>query len=428
VQQKIEVSSRYLRLAYLLLVLTIILLSLYSTNLSKAIFPTAVFGTTNNQNNNADRSPSFPNQEIIDPHVDWIDLENRTLTRQGDRSTDIESVDYSSDGKTLNATLWLYFPFKSNHSSSSNENVNYGMFIDADFDQTTGYGGIDYKVELSWDNQSKQWTQVLEKWSHYGEIKSLNNKTIPISSLPEEGTHYVTLSADLDAMLSPKKYKAIFYGEVKREGSYKTDFTRWVAIPPLELAVSASPNVVELRKGEQKTIEVKVNTTQGYEPTVNLFATSPSKNIIFDFTHNDTLNRPIFALRIPSYGIATTPLTISAIENASIGPYTLFVFANSSFPPEEFIKPKSFLAQESTTSFFPSSAISLENIFTQSSLLVKLQEPLTLVDNISDFWTKLGAPISFVYGIIAGISPWIFTKIKGRLNKREGNSKENSKK
>ena len=427
-QQKIEASSRYLELAYLLLVLTTILLSLCSfTNLSKALFPTAVFATTNNEGN-IDRSPSFPNQEITDPHLDWIDLKNMTFTNQGDRSTDIESVDYSSDGQTLNATLWVYFPFKPNHSSSANENVNYGMFIDADFDQTTGYGGIDYKVEISWDNQSKKWTKVLEKWSHYGETKVLSNKTIPISSFSEDGAHYVTLSADLDAMLSPKKYKMIFYGEVKREGSYRTDFTRWVAIPPLELTVSASPNVVELRKGEQKTIEVKVNTTQGYEPTVNLFATSPSKNIIFDFTQNDTLNKPVFTFRIPSYGVATTPLTISAIKNASVGPYSLFVFANSSFPPEEFIKPKSFLAQKSSTSFFPSSAISLENIFTQSSLLVKLQNPLTLADNISDFWTKLGAPISFVYGIIAGISPWIFTKSKGRLNRREDNSKDNNKK
>ena len=121
-------------------------------------------------------------------------------------------------------------------------------------------------------------------------------------------------------------------------------------------------------------------------------------------------------------------MTISAKENASIGPYTLFVFANSSFPPEEFIKPKSYLAQKSATSFFPSSTISLENIFTQSSLLVKLQDPLTLADNISDFWTKLGAPISFVYGIIAGISPWIFTKIKGRLNRREDNNNNNKNK
>jgi hypothetical protein len=361
-----------------------------------------------------DSSPSFPNQEIIDPDLDWIDLKNRSYTKGGDRSTDIESVDYYSDGHTLNAILWLYFPFKINPPSSY-KNINYGMYIDADFDETTGFGGIEYKVELGWNNQTKTWTKVLEKWSHFGDTVVLDNKTIPsYTNFSKKGAHYVLLSADLDAMLSPKKYKVIFYGEVNKGGSFKTDFTREVAIPPLELTVSTSPNSVELRKGEQKTIEVRINTTQGYEPTINLHTTSPSKHLIFDFTQNDTENIPTFTLRIPSYGVATIPLTISSSEDAPLGPSTVFIFANSSFPPEQFIKPKQ--VQTRTTSFLP--PIESENIFRQSTLLVTLQEPLTLPDYIGDFWNKVGGPVVFVYGILAGISPWVFTKIKGRFNKK----------
>jgi hypothetical protein len=220
-------------------------------------------------------------------------------------------------------------------------------------------------------------------------------------------------------MLSPEKYKVVFYGEVRREGSTRTDFTRTVAIPPLELFVSTSPNSIELKKGEHKTIEVRVNTTQGYEPTVNLIAKSQSKNIVFDFTQNDTSNIPNFTLRIPSYGVATIPLTITSSKDASIGPYTIFIFANSSFPPEEFIKPAE-ITEKSTSNFLPSSAREFENIFTQSSLVAALQEPLTTMDQISDFWSKLGEPISFLYGILAGISPWIFTRIRER---RKNNNK-----
>jgi hypothetical protein len=124
-------------------------------------------------------------------------------------------------------------------------------------------------------------------------------------------------------------------------------------------------------------------------------------------------------LRIPSYGIATIPLTLTSSEDAPIGPHTVFIFANSSFPPEELIKPKS-IVQKRTAGVLPSSKIPSENIFTQSSLLASLQEPLTAVDHISNFWNKLGAPISFMYGILAGISPWIFTKIKERLKKNNG--------
>jgi hypothetical protein len=242
---------------------------------------------TTTEGNTGSSSPSFPNQEIIDPDLDWIYMRNKTHALNGDRSTDIEAVDYHSDGKTLNAILWLYFPFQV-EQSPLNEEVDYGMFIDADFDDKTGFGGVEYKVELGWNNQSKKWAKVVEKWSAFGDPLGLENETIPYTNFTKKDAHYVLLSVDLDDVLTPKKYKVIFYGQVRREGYLITDFSRMVAVPPLELAVSTSPNSVEVRKGEQKTIEVKVNTTQGYEPTVNLNATSQSKDIIFDFTQNDS--------------------------------------------------------------------------------------------------------------------------------------------
>ena len=104
-------------------------------------------------------SPSFHNQEITDPVRDWIDMKNKGYTQDGDRSTDIESVDYYSDGKTLNAILWLYHPFQVNQSNLKNEEVNYGMYIDADFNDRTGFEGIDYKFEVGWNNQSKKWNK-----------------------------------------------------------------------------------------------------------------------------------------------------------------------------------------------------------------------------------------------------------------------------
>lgn len=81
-------------------------------------------------------SPSFSNQEILDPDFDWIHMKNKSHTRYGDYSTNIESVDYHSNGKTLDAILWLYFPFQVNQSRLNDE-VNYGMYIDADFNQRT---------------------------------------------------------------------------------------------------------------------------------------------------------------------------------------------------------------------------------------------------------------------------------------------------
>jgi hypothetical protein len=136
--------------------------------------------------------------------------------------------------------------------------------------------------------------------------------------------------------------------------------------------------------------------------------------LISDFTQNDTSPDRNYTLRIPSYGIATTPLTVTSTGDAPIGPYTLFVFANSSFPPEQFIESRS--PQESARSgLLPASALTSENIFTQYSLLVTVREPLTLVDQVGDLWDKVGQPISFITGIIIGyVGPWIYTKIKER--------------
>jgi hypothetical protein len=112
-------------------------------------------------------------------------------------------------------------------------------------------------------------------------------------------------------------------------------------------------------------------------------------------------------------------LTITSTDDAVIGPKTLFIFANSSFPPEELITARS--PEQNTSSppnFLPPSVRAVENVFSDSTLLLTLQEPLTFVDQIGEFWSKVGAPISFVTGILAGSMPWIFTRFKNIRKKK----------
>ena len=123
-------------------------------------------------NNVLAHSPSFLEQEIDDNTSDWIDMStNQIYKKVKEKYTDITSVDYYSDGKTLNATLWLLFPFK---EKPPIKELDYGMFIDADFNSKTGYGGMDYKVELQWKNNS--WNKVIETWSRNG--KELYHSTL----------------------------------------------------------------------------------------------------------------------------------------------------------------------------------------------------------------------------------------------------------
>jgi hypothetical protein len=64
-----------------------------------------------------------------------------------------------------------------------------------------------------------------------------------------------------------------------------------------------------------------------------------------------------------------------------VGPYRLLIFAESSFPSEELVETASDKEENSTIySTFP-----IENIWTHSSPVVIIQEPLTWVDEVSVF-------------------------------------------
>jgi hypothetical protein len=355
-------------------------------------------------------SPAFPGQEITDDQKDWINMTNKEPSSKGDRSTDILAADYFSDGNILNATLWLYFPFK-DHPTNYNQ-INYGMFIDADFNKNTGYGGLDYLFEIGWRNNTKTWTQTLWALSPTGEQKTIDIKH-NYTGFFEKGKAYVVLPLNLSLVHYPTKYKVTFYAEVKKgnDDSFITDFTRTVAIPPLELAISTSPTSLTLRPGDNKTIELKINSTKGFEPIVFL---STAKNQSGDIKSDIKFNK----LRIPSYGVATTPVTIAASEGAASRPYTLFIFANSTFPSEDLIKEFTPAKATITSSPVPESQDKSQNVISQSTMGLTVEDPLTFEEKISEFWNKLGNPITFSYGVAAGISPWIFSKLKEKIKKK----------
>jgi hypothetical protein len=72
----------------------------------------------------ANSSPSFSNQQIDDPINDWALYHNSSYYNPAKnisecksqdsaiQSPDIIGVDYISDGRILNATIWLSSPFK----------------------------------------------------------------------------------------------------------------------------------------------------------------------------------------------------------------------------------------------------------------------------------------------------------------------------
>lgn len=358
-------------------------------------------------------SPYFGKQEIIDPKLDWVDMKTKQsiTSKEGlPYFTDILSVDYYSDGKTLNATLWTFLPFQARPLKYNK--VDYGMLVDSDFDKKTGFEGIDYKLEISWDNKTGEWTKKLVQWSVNGDQRILNTAKNS-SGFSENGKNYVLLSLDLGSILYPTKYKVTFYSDVQKDdrSDVISDFTRWVAIPPPELHISTSPINITLTPGLEKTIEVNVKSTEGYTPAVNLSAQAPSDGSIKFY-----FKKGFDKLVVPSYGIVSTNMIISAVNNASIAPYTLTIFANSSFPPEQLITVKS--------SVFPASVQESQNVFSSSTMAISVLPPLTWQQQISEAWSGFGSAVNGFVGLVAAvigvagiIGGWFLRKSK--LNKTD---------
>jgi hypothetical protein len=403
----------------------------------------------------ATSSPSFSRQEIDDRKSDWLDVWRGRNTNIGAKYTDIQVVNYYSDGRFLNATLWLD---KFNEIGPTDRKLNYGMYIDADFNNKTGIAGIDYKVEIQWDNKTKSWTRVFEEWSTNGKAKTLDIKPNYTGFFEKSnsggneagGGDYVTLYADLNKMFSPTRYKVLFYAEDVKGLKWIMDSSKWIYIPPPEFVITTLPQSVDLRQGDSRTIEVQVNSTKGFEPSFQLYAiypssaSSPPSSLPYQQQQQQlkqqqyTYKGPIAAsaasadnsndikldfklnnLHIPSQGEATAPVTVSSIPNALLSPHTLFIVGNFTFPSEEFFAQPLVSTTEKIK-------IPTENVITQSSLTVRLQEALTPIDQISEFWNKLGGFINFVYVIGGAVATWLFSSYIKKRRRKDNEKKVES--
>jgi hypothetical protein len=88
------------------------------------------------------------------------------------------------------------------------------MLIDADSNQATGKDGVDYQVELQWNNKYKTWIKFFTEYSSEGYRRELSTDTNYTHFFEGEVGHYVLLSANLNAMSFPNKYKVMFYSEI----------------------------------------------------------------------------------------------------------------------------------------------------------------------------------------------------------------------
>jgi hypothetical protein len=361
-------------------------------------------------------SPSFGYEEIRDDAFNWIDMNHKQVRSVsemppifGHPYTDILTVNYFSDGRTLNAILWLKYLFNKIVISNDGTRINYGMFIDADANRETGVGGIDYQVEIS--GQSGKWTRTFSQWSSLGTNRTLSEENYTNTNFFVKNGSYVLLHTDLNTMGSPDKYRVLFYAEQMKGPIWLIDATNWVHIPKPDYEISTSPSSIDLSQGDNKTVIVQIKSTTGFKPTVQLYLKSR------DTADDMKLNFNPTKVLLPSYGVNTSRLSIYIPSNAELRTHIINVLANATFSPEPFLLPLSKSSHASTMGNLIIPSIEKSEVITkQTALNINVQ---TLWEKVLELLNKWQFPITFVSGIIIGnIAPWLFRKIRNRSKNR----------
>jgi hypothetical protein len=329
-------------------------------------------------------SPSFTNQEISDGIMDWIDINAQEYSKNASLFADIRRVDYFSNGRTLNATVWLSAPFNDDPSKVGIESVSYGMFIDADFNDDSGwFYGVDHQLEIAWQNKS--WTRNLATISSLGDIRILDTDS-NYTAFFDMSQNYISLSVDLTSIVSSDKFKLIFYTIEKQrdESTQKMDLSKWITVPPLTMVLSLTPNPVQIRPGEEQIITAYVNSTSPFDSNVHLFSVN-DRGIKSEFIPAK--------LGIPPLGKEKTNLNIDALKNAEIGEHELNVIANTTLP----------LSTDSNIPLLRVFPNKIEAPSIQSSLAVNVLPPLTAAEQLSKFLNVYSNYASFIPLVITAI-------------------------
>jgi len=342
-------------------------------------------------------SPPFVRQEIKDGLDDWIYSVNASYAPKNVTTfPNLETASYSSDGKFLNATLWLTKNFEEKPSKGG---LDYLMYIDVDSNNKTGFEGADYAVLIRWDNNTNTWFRDLVEFSAYNKDKVVTEQKNYTGFFDVE-KNSVFLSIKLDEIGYPNQYNVAF--SVEDSVNEITDTTAWLPIPPPIVDISTLPSSLVLRPGDEKTIELRVNSSTNLQPEVLLHTNKKTNDdVILDIRPNRTY--------IPSYGFTTSQLHVKVLQNAKNQTHTLPIFADMHFPLERLKSPGMIINK---TSF----------------LTISVLPSLTVPEYINDELSIWGSPVKQIIGLVTaigslGFGGLILNKIRKKRQKDVHNDK-----
>jgi hypothetical protein len=376
-------------------------------------------------------SPSLPRQQFKDITNDWefYSLNNRTNCSaiKNIPSPDIEAITYLSDGKLLNATMWLDGPLNEGVDNSEGllqmRGYLVGIIVISTFESDT----FDYMFNLRSGPISSQWDPRAEEQSSndtrflewYPNWSFDHNSSNVLPGLKGKG--HVNLSLDLEKINFPNQYVLLFGTyfaslDPPLGGCIFVDFADNAAyIPPPEFDISTSPNPVIMSPGEEKRINLTINSSIAAAPQLSLSTSSP-KGLSLNFDPGTQT--------MDAAGITTSYLTAKVLQDASYDQtYTIPVMAEISFPRINFdIGQEIPINQMITENATISATIKPKPYYLTITVLSPL---LAFEQNFTSFWNVWGPLVTLIVGVLGGGAAGLFFDKIRRSNGRKRNRKNN---
>ncbi len=359
-------------------------------------------------------SPSFELQELINENRHWVQTYGNNDAHLKSNYTDILSVDYISNGKTLNATFWLASAFKNSSAAIYYQpfrKISYGMLIDSDSNSKTGYNGADYDFYVeSVAGKLSAYLYQLSSTGGYRLVGSKINYSQPYVD-PNVLLGSVNLQLDLGSINYPRHYNVMFYTAEAFKSNEVRQFTSWVNIPPPSLQITTSPSNILIKQGEAQTIPARIKSTSGFSNDVINMTVGTNNNMGSGFNSSElhvTIQRiqpPLFKIAIPQQtplGIYTIPLIVT-IREPSEATLTKPISINAR---GGIVDPEFELSKKYPTVGYLTRPL---------NLTVTVISPSAISEQFRDFWGVYGGFIGiFAGGFVGAFAKLMFDRRKKR--------------
>lgn len=353
---------------------------------------------------------SFPRQEMNDGIDDGRLVSNVFNSNKepseltiGDDSHNLKTVTHFSDGKVLNATLWLLGNVGKDPNQIDASSRSYGVLVDVDNNPSTGRQGIDFQKESRWIKNNSNWLSSLIEYSSSGhqKIKIVQPNFSIINEQP-----FFPISLDLSSITSPDRFRVAYYSIFAYNDSKNTvDITNWIDVPPARFSLSTLPKTIILTQGENLDIGVHIISNTGISPRVLNFIPDKDRSpVSIQFNPN--------GIDTSSFGLAPSPFRISTSQDTPVGEYTIPISANISL---ENGRDGIIAIPGTNTSLAGNGYITIK-----PNITISIIERPPFGQEFKDFWTTYGQVISlFGAGFAGGFSTHIMDRIKQRGKKEK---------